>query len=79
MRQATLNFVVVTKRMLTTTEAAYYSGRQLRRFKAECPVTPIRFPDGRELYDIRDVDEWLDSRKAGHDTSGVESIIEKLG
>jgi hypothetical protein len=78
MAHATLNVIVVPKRMLTKTEAACHCGRPVRRFEVECPVRPIRFQNGHERYDIRDLDEWLDSLKTGHDNSDVESIIEKL-
>jgi hypothetical protein len=69
---------MIPKRMLTKTEAAALCGRSVKRFEIECPVPPIRFPNGDERYDVHDLDEWLDSLKTGHDDSGVDSIIEKL-
>lgn len=78
MGQATLNLVIVWKRMLTKAEAASHCGRPVKRFEIECPVTPIKFENGDLRYDVRDLDEWLDSLKEGHGDSDVESIIKRL-
>ena len=78
MGQATLNLIVVPKRMLTKVEAASHCGRPVKRFEIECPVQPIRFQNGDLRYDVQDLNGWLDSLKAGHDDSDVETIIGKL-
>jgi hypothetical protein len=79
MGQATLNLIVIPKRMLTKAEGASHCGRPVKRFEVECPVKPIRFENGDVRYDVRDIDEWLDSLKMGDNDSDVESIIERLG
>jgi hypothetical protein len=78
-QQATLNVVVIPKRMLTKTEAACHCGRPVKRFILECRVKPIRFPNGDERYDLHDIDAWLDNLKDdGHNSDDVETIIDKL-
>lgn len=77
MPSATLNLVIVPKRMLSRAEAAQHCGRPVKRFEVECPVTPIRFPNGDPRFDIRDLDAWLDGLKGGgHDDT--EAIVERL-
>jgi hypothetical protein len=77
MPSATLNLTVVSKRMLTKREAAEHCGRPLKNFEAECLVSPIKFANGDLRWDVRDLDAWLDSLKAGMDD--VEAIVNRLG
>jgi hypothetical protein len=77
MSNAVVNFTVVAKRMLRRYEAAEHCGRSLKRFEAECPVTPIKFPNGDLRYDVRDLDLWLDSLK--NEVQDSERIIARLG
>lgn len=65
MSSATLQLSIVPKRMLTKAEAALHCGRPVKRFDAECDVTPVKFPNGDRRYDIRDLDAWLDRMKGG--------------
>jgi hypothetical protein len=78
MGQATLNTVVVPKRILTKTEAAAHCGRSVRRFEIECPVQPIRFPNGDLRYDVQDLDRWLDGLKGDHADFDMSNITERL-
>jgi hypothetical protein len=64
--------------MLDEREAAHHCGRKPRQFNIECRVQPVVFPNGDKRYDVRDLDAWLDSLKAG-DTSDADAIVEKLG
>lgn len=78
MASAMLNLVVVVKRMLSKAEAAQHCGRPVKRFEVECPVTPVRFPNGDERFDVRDLDAWIDDLKgAGEDDA--EAIVARLG
>ena len=61
MSSAIVNLTVIAKRMLSKREAAEHCGRSLKHFDAECPVVPVRFPNGDLRYDVRDLD-----RLAGH-------------
>ena len=40
---------------------------------------PLRMPNGDLLYDVRDLDRWIDSLKAGAPDSDVEDIVARLG
>jgi hypothetical protein len=64
--------------MLDEREAANHCGRKPRQFMVECPVQPVRFPNGDTRYDVRDLDTWLDGLKAGN-TDDADAIVERLG
>lgn len=76
MSVATLNVRVTPRRMLKLAEAAEYCGRSRRHFEAECPVAPVAFPNGDRLYDLHDLDRWIDGLKAG---VAADDLIERLG
>lgn len=75
---ATLNIRVAPRRMLTLREAADYCGVPIKRFLADCCVTPVAMPSGGKVYDMRDLDDFLDSLKGGEAASD-DAIISKLG
>lgn len=77
MASATLQLNIIPKRMLTKSEAAHHCGRPVKRFEAECPVAPVRFPNGDMRYDVKDLDAWLDSLKAGK-SSDADDIVGRL-
>jgi hypothetical protein len=77
MSSATLQINVIPKRMLDKKEAAHHCGRSVRRFEIECPVQPVRFPNGDLRWDVQDLDAWLDSLKAG-DIADVDDIVARL-
>jgi hypothetical protein len=74
-----LQINVIPIRMLTMAEAARHCGRSLTRFKIECPVQPIRFPNGDVRYDVQDLDVWLTNLKAGAGDHDANAIVAKLG
>lgn len=65
MSAATLNFRILQKRMLREAEAAHHCGLSAKDFRRDCPIKRIKFPGGAELFDIRDLDNWIDQIKAG--------------
>ncbi len=71
-----VNVSVISKRMLSKREAAEHCGRSLKRFEIECPVAPIRFPNGDLRFDVKDLDAWLDSFKETSEDSA--SILQRL-
>lgn len=77
MSSAVIGLTVIAKRMLRRSEAAEHCGRSVKRFEVECPVTPVRFPNGDLRYDVRDLDLWLDTLKNKDEDS--EQIIRRLG
>jgi hypothetical protein len=60
-------------RMLSKVQAASYCGMGVESFAVNCPVKPIRMrPGDRGLrWDIRELDEWIDSLK--QDSTGSEN------
>ena len=77
MSNAVINLTVTSRRMLNRREAAAHCGRSLRRFELECPVSPVRFPNGDLLFDVQDLDQWLDRLKGA--TEDLAVIVERLG
>jgi hypothetical protein len=79
MASAVLQINVIPIRMLTVAEAARHCGRSLTRFKIECPVQSIRFPNGDVRYDVQDLDVWINNLKAGAEDFDADTILAKLG
>ncbi len=55
----------VSRRLLTRQEAAAYLGRSVRGLDglvAKRRVASVR-GDGRPMFDVRDLDEWIESNK----------------
>jgi hypothetical protein len=77
MSTATLNVIVVPKRLLARREAAAHCGRPIKQFDLECPVAPIKFQNGDVRFDVRELDAWIDGLKAGVDDA--EGIVARLG
>jgi hypothetical protein len=74
MPTATLNLRVGPRRMLSKRESADYAGLTVKQFEAQCPVLPVEYPNGVKAWDMRDLDNWIDSLKAGgrgHDDAAV--------
>jgi hypothetical protein len=65
MASATLNLRVQPYRLLTKTEAAHYCRRSVKKFETQCPVQPLKMADGDLLWDVQDLDRWIDSLKSG--------------
>jgi hypothetical protein len=78
MASATLQINVIPKRMLTAGEGAHHCGRSLTRFKIECPVQPVIYPNGDKRYDVQDLDVWINSLKAGAGDYEADAILAKL-
>lgn len=76
MHTATLNLILVPKRMLTKVEAAHHCGRPIKHFEAECPVAPVKFQNGDLRYDLHELDRWLDSLASGF--CDADAIVERL-
>jgi hypothetical protein len=60
--------------MLSAKEAGEYCGVPAKQI----PVPPVEMPNGKSLYDIRDLDDFLDSLKSCR-PYGDEDIIGRLG
>jgi hypothetical protein len=59
----TLNIRVSPRRMLSLREAADYCGISAKKLPTVTGISPVAMPDKKSLYDIKDLDRWLDSLK----------------
>lgn len=59
----TLNIRVAPRRMLSLREASDYCGISAKRLPTVTGISPVAMPDKKYLYDIKDLDRWLDSLK----------------
>jgi hypothetical protein len=75
---ATMKFKITPRRMLSAREAAEYCGLAAKAFSTECSIAPVQMPQGRKLYDMRDLDAWLDGLKS-EEPNGDDAILRKLG
>jgi hypothetical protein len=49
---------------------------RLKKFEAQCPVQPLEMIDGDRLWDVKDLDRWIDSLKGDLD---ADDILARLG
>jgi hypothetical protein len=78
MTTATVCLRVQPYRLLTRAEAAHYCRRSVKKFAEQCPVKPIEMADGDLLWDVRDLDQWIDSLKTGLADEDTDSILARL-
>lgn len=66
---------MVSPRLLRAERAAEYCGVGVTLFRRQCPVAPVNLGD-RVLWDVRALDDWIDSlnfgRKKSDGNSGEE-------
>jgi hypothetical protein len=74
---ATVSLQIHPRRLMTKLEAAHYCRRSVKKFEAQCPARPIEMADGDHLWDVRDLDNWIDSLKAGVEDN-TDSIVARL-
>ncbi len=77
MTTATVSLRVQPFRLLTKAEAAHYCRRSVKKFETQCPVPPIEMADGDRLWDVRDLDRWIDAMKMGVDDD-AGAIVARL-
>lgn len=66
-------------RILSKKEAAIYCRIPLNKFSSICPVTPIDIGNGSISYDLRDLDNWIDSLKDKNAEYDDDNIIALIG
>ena len=66
-------------RILSKKEAAAYCRIPVNKFSSICPVTPLDMGNGGISYDLRDLDDWIDSLKAHNPASNDDEIVKLLG
>lgn len=79
MAVTTLNLRIQPYRLLTKVEAAHYCRRSVKKFENQCPVRPIQMADGDLLWDVLDLDRWIDSLKVDAADSTADAIVARLG
>lgn len=65
-------------RMLSKKEAAVYCRIPVNKFSAVCPVTPIDLGTGLS-YDLKELDQWIDSYKQNRQDYNDDDIVQRLG
>ena len=78
MTATTLNLRIQPNRLLTKAEAAQYCRRSKKKFEVQCPVAPIEMPDGDQLWDVQDLDKWIDSLKSDNSDGTADLIVARL-
>lgn len=78
MAKAVLKLDVQPYRMMKKGDAAAYCGIPSGRFEALCKIAPVLYPDGTRLWDVRDLDAWVDGLKSGSPDDD-DAILERLG
>jgi hypothetical protein len=78
MPSTTLNLHIQPFRLLTKAEAAHYCGLSTKKFESQCPVAPIEMADGSMLWDVHDLDRWIETLKCdvGDDASAIVARLE---
>jgi hypothetical protein len=62
--------------MLSALEAAEYCRLPAKRFSVVCSVQPVRYSDGTKVFDMRDLDLWIEGLKVG--AQDDDEIIARL-
>ena len=66
-------------RILSKKEAAAYCRIPVNKFSSICPVTPLDMGNGGISYDLRDLDDWIDSLKDKNAIYDDDNIIARIG
>lgn len=66
-------------RILSKKEAAAYCRIPVNKFSSICPVAPLDMGNGGISYDLRDLDDWIDSLKDKNAIYDDENIIARIG
>lgn len=66
-------------RILSKKEAAAYCRIPVNKFSSICPVTPLDMGNGGMSYDLRDLDDWIDSLKDKNAIYDDDNIIARIG
>ena len=78
MSVATIKLHLQPFRLMKKADAAHYCARSPKTFEGECPVQPLRMANGDKLWDVVDLDAWIDGLKGARALSNDE-ILAKLG
>lgn len=69
-----IEVLTLAPRVISESAAARYCLRSVAEFKREFPYPAIVYQNGDKGYDVRDLDRWIDSLKAGGGTSAQDAL-----
>ena len=78
MAAAILSISIQPYRLLTKSQAAGYCSRSARSFEEQVPVAPIVMANGDRLWDVRDLDRWIDGLKGAALVPSQEDYLSRL-
>ncbi|WP_208990167.1 hypothetical protein [Pseudovibrio brasiliensis] len=78
MARAQLNLSIQPYRMLKRADAASYCGLSATSFLANCPVPAVLLPGGRKVWDVKDLDRWIEGLKEDGRPSD-DDLLNQLG
>jgi len=58
--------------------AAFYCRRSVKKFETQCTVRPVKMADGDLLWDVHDLDGWIDGLKSSTDKDDPDKIVARL-
>jgi hypothetical protein len=62
----------MTPRLMTKAEAAGYCRMSPAIFERVCPVRPLRFSERLVLFDVVDIDSWIEAYKGPAKKTGTD-------
>jgi len=77
--QSVIQLSIAPKILVSLQEAADMCGvRGTKKFLGICPVAPVDIGDGREHYAVRDLENWVESKKtSGSQAKSDEQLLEE--
>ncbi|MCY1708396.1 hypothetical protein [Pannonibacter sp. SL95] len=78
MNRAVIEVKAKPFRLLSRDDAAAYCGLPPKRFEALCPVAAILHATGKRVFDVHDLDRWIDGLKANAADTDAD-ILDRLG
>jgi hypothetical protein len=74
---SSIKVAIPMRRLLSRSDAATYVNLPPKLFAAVCPVRPVALAEGREAFDVRDLDAWVDGAKAG-EQADLDALVARL-
>lgn len=72
-----INLRIAPRRMISQRDAAAYCGLPLKSFPGYCNVAPVQMPNQKLLYDMKELDKYLDDLSES-DVSSEDEMIAGL-
>lgn len=65
-------------RFLSDRQAADYAGMTLTEFRRDCPIAPQERAQGRKVWDVYELDRWLDGVPHSNQNNALQGAIAAL-